>query len=61
MKTKSNQSDKELAGSVERVAYPESGFCVIRVSARSHRDLVTVVGHHNICRRVDHGFRGLGE
>jgi hypothetical protein len=23
----------------------ENGFCVIRVKARGHRDLVTVVGH----------------
>jgi exodeoxyribonuclease V alpha subunit len=36
-----------LAGLVERVTYknPENGFCVIRVKARGHRDLVTVVGH----------------
>jgi hypothetical protein len=36
-----------LAGLVERVAYQnaENGFCVIRVKARSHRELVTVVGH----------------
>jgi exodeoxyribonuclease V alpha subunit len=36
-----------LAGRVERVTYQnaENGFCVIRVKARSHRDLVTVVGH----------------
>ena len=34
-------------GLVERVTYQnaENGFCVIRVKARSHRDLVTVVGH----------------
>ncbi|MCZ0962385.1 SF1B family DNA helicase RecD2 [Paracoccus benzoatiresistens] len=36
-----------LAGLVERVTFhsPESGFCVLRVKARGHRDLVTVVGH----------------
>ena len=36
-----------LAGLVERVTYQNSdnGFCVVRVKARSHRDLVTVVGH----------------
>jgi exodeoxyribonuclease V alpha subunit len=36
-----------LAGLVERVTYQnaENGFCVIRIKARSHRDLVTVVGH----------------
>src|SRR5579864_5032497 len=41
-------SDREvLAGLVERVTYQnaDNGFCVIRVKARSHRDLVTVVGH----------------
>ncbi|HYP03866.1 MAG TPA: ATP-dependent RecD-like DNA helicase [Cyanobium sp.] len=36
-----------LAGTIERVTFHngESGFCVLRVKARSHRDLVTVVGH----------------
>jgi exodeoxyribonuclease V alpha subunit len=36
-----------LAGIVERVTFhsDESGFCVLRVKARGHRDLVTVVGH----------------
>jgi exodeoxyribonuclease V alpha subunit len=41
-------SDQEvLAGLVERVTYQnaENGYCVIRVKARGHRDLVTVVGH----------------
>src|SRR6202158_5245848 len=40
--------DREvLAGLVERVTYQnaENGFCVIRVKARGHRELVTVVGH----------------
>jgi len=40
--------DREvLAGLVERVTYhnTENGFCVLRVQARGHRDLVTVVGH----------------
>jgi len=48
MKTQAHPSDREvLAGLVERVTYQnaENGFCVIRVKARSHRDLVTVVGH----------------
>ena len=48
MKSQPNPSDREvLAGLVERVTYQnaENGFCVIRVKARSHRDLVTVVGH----------------
>ena len=36
-----------LAGAVERVTFhnEESGFCVLRVKARGHRELVTVVGH----------------
>ena len=48
MKTPPHPSDREvLAGLVERVTYQnaENGFCVIRVKARSHRELVTVVGH----------------
>jgi exodeoxyribonuclease V alpha subunit len=48
MKTQPNPSDREvLAGLVERVTYQnaDNGFCVIRVKARSHRDLITVVGH----------------
>ena len=36
-----------LAGIVERVTFhnAESGFAVLRVKARRHRDLVTIVGH----------------
>ncbi|MCC6006793.1 MAG: ATP-dependent RecD-like DNA helicase [Rhodobacteraceae bacterium] len=36
-----------LAGLVERVTFhnPENGFCVLRVKARGHRDLVTTIGH----------------
>lgn len=36
-----------LAGLVERVTFhnAESGFCVLRLKARGHRDLITVVGH----------------
>ena len=36
-----------VAGIVERVTFhnAENGFCVLRVKARGHRDLVTVVGH----------------
>ena len=44
----SSPSPREvLAGLVERVTFhnAESGFCVLRVKARGHRDLVTVVGH----------------
>jgi hypothetical protein len=48
MKTEPQPSDREvLAGLLERVTYQnaDNGFCVIRVKARGHRDLVTVVGH----------------
>src|SRR5216683_6877381 len=36
-----------LAGLVERVTFhnAENGFCVLRLKARGHRDLVTLVGH----------------
>ena len=35
-----------LAGLIERVTFhnAENGFCVLRIKARGHRDLVTVVG-----------------
>ncbi|MFM7677203.1 MAG: helix-hairpin-helix domain-containing protein, partial [Synechococcus sp.] len=41
------QSTEVLAGSIERVTFhnAENGFCVLRIKARGHRDLVTVVGH----------------
>ena len=40
-------TEEVLAGLVERVTYhnDENGFCVLRASARGHRDIVTVVGH----------------
>nr|WP_153345628.1 ATP-dependent RecD-like DNA helicase [Roseospira navarrensis] len=36
-----------MAGLIERVTFhnAENGFCVLRLKARGHRDLVTVVGH----------------
>jgi hypothetical protein len=41
------QVSEVLAGIVERATFhnEENGFCVLRVKARGHRDLVTVVGH----------------
>jgi hypothetical protein len=42
------ETDREvLAATVERVTYynAENGFCVLRIKARGHRDLVTIVGH----------------
>ena len=57
----SNQPDREvLAGIVERVTFhnAETGFCVLRVKARGHRDLATIVGHAvtiSAGRGMDHG------
>src|SRR5262245_9119756 len=36
-----------LAGLVERITYhdEDNGFCVLRIKARGHRELVTVIGH----------------
>src|SRR5205807_4595932 len=48
MKPQAEPSTQEvLAGLVERVTYhnAENGFCVLRIKARGHRDLVTGVGH----------------
>ena len=48
MKPQPHPSRQEvLAGLIERVTYhnSENGFCVLRVKARGHRDVVTVVGH----------------
>ncbi len=48
VKSEPTQSDREvLTGLVERVTYQnaENGFCVLRVKARGHRELVTLVGH----------------
>ena len=47
-KTQPDASTGEiLAGLIERVTFhnAENGFCVLRIKARGHRDLVTVVGH----------------
>jgi hypothetical protein len=62
MKTGPLPSDREvLAGLVERVTYQnaENGFCVIRVRARGHRDLVTVVGHGEYAAETQSMQRGL--
>jgi exodeoxyribonuclease V alpha subunit len=48
MKPEPIPSNREvLAGLVERVTYHngENGFCVLRIKARGHRELITVVGH----------------
>ena len=40
------QPTEHLTGAVERVTFhrEDTGFCVLRVKVRGHRDLVTVVG-----------------
>ena len=45
--TTTAQPTEVLAGSIERVTFhnAENGFCVLRIKARGHRELVTVVGH----------------
>ena len=42
-----SSTQEVLAGVVERVTFhnAENGFCVLRIKARGHRELVTVVGH----------------
>ncbi|MDI2077915.1 ATP-dependent RecD-like DNA helicase, partial [Bradyrhizobium sp. Mp27] len=48
MKPQPKPSSREvLAGLVERVTYHNdgNGYCVLRIKARGHRELVTVVGH----------------
>ena len=44
--SRDSSTEEVLAGLVERVTFhnAETGFCVIRVKARGHRDLVTVIG-----------------
>lgn len=43
----SETNTEVLAGLVERVTFHslESGFCVLRLKARGHRELVTTIGH----------------
>lgn len=47
MKPSDAPQTEVLAGLVERVTFhnAENGFCVLRVKARGHRDLITTVGH----------------
>jgi exodeoxyribonuclease V alpha subunit len=48
MKPQQELSPQEvLAGLVERVTFhnADNGFCVLRIKARGHRDLITVIGH----------------
>lgn len=45
--TTQSTSSEVLVGVVERVTFhnAENGFCVLRIKARGHRELVTIVGH----------------
>jgi exodeoxyribonuclease V alpha subunit len=45
--SESSPPRETLAGLVERVTFhhADNGFCVLRVKARGHRDLVTTIGH----------------
>lgn len=47
MNQPATSTSEVLVGLVERVTFhsQESGFCVLRVKARGHRDLVTTIGH----------------
>src|SRR5437660_4715236 len=48
MKSQPQPATQEvLAGAVERVTFhnADSGFCVLRIKARGHRELITVIGH----------------
>ena len=42
-----SSTQEVLVGLIERVTFHngENGFCVLRVKARGHRELVTTVGH----------------
>src|SRR5271167_2582678 len=48
LQTQPETSTREvLAGLVERVTFhnAENGFCVLRIKARGHRELITLIGH----------------
>ncbi len=38
-------SDREVLAGLVTFHNAESGFCVLRVKARGHRDQITVIGH----------------
>jgi exodeoxyribonuclease V alpha subunit len=47
MKPQPEPSTREvLAGLIERVTYhnEDNGFCVVRIKARGHRELITLMG-----------------
>jgi hypothetical protein len=48
MNEQASASPREaLAGLVERVTFhnADNGFCALRIQARGHRDVITVIGH----------------
>ncbi len=47
---------ESIAGLVERVTYhnAENGFCVLRVTVRGHKDLVTIVGNLSMIAAGEH-------
>ena len=49
-----SSAQEVLAGLVERVTFhnADTGFCALRIKARGHRDLVTVVGHAAVVSAV---------
>jgi exodeoxyribonuclease V alpha subunit len=52
MKSQPQPTTQEvLAGLVERVTFhsDDYGFCVLRIKARGHRELITVIGHAAVC------------
>ena len=51
--TNATAAPEVLVGLVQWVTFhnPENGFCVLRVKARGHRVLVTVVGQSDPSRR----------
>ena len=59
-----SDAETELSGVIERITFHnlDNGYCVLRVQARGHRELVTVVGTHAAGRRrrVHVGDRRLG-
>ena len=61
--TDTTPATEVLAGLVERVTFhnPENGFCVLRVKARGHRDLVTTVGHAAMISAGEGSKAYLGE
>jgi exodeoxyribonuclease V alpha subunit len=42
-----DDASEVLSGLIERVTFhnEENGFCVLRIKAHSHRDMVTAIGH----------------